>query len=74
MYLIRIGAPGADKPVIRVDEAFSGYLSQAPGFEPGDLISTGMGVEPSVRPRPGEVVEPGVDGLGTRRQRVAGPR
>ena len=56
------------------------YLSQFLVLEPGDLIDTGtppgvgMGHNPPVWLVPGDVMELGIDKLGTQRQRVAGPR
>ena len=56
------------------------YLSQFLVLEPGDLINTGtppgvgMGMQPPQFLQPGDVIELGVDGLGTQRQRVVGPR
>ena len=56
------------------------YLSQFMVLEPGDLINTGtppgvgMGFKPPVWLRPGDVMELGIDGLGTQRQHVVGPR
>lgn len=56
------------------------YLSQFLVLEPGDLINTGtppgvgMGYRPPVWLRPGDVMELGIDGLGSQRQRVAPPR
>ncbi len=52
------------------------YLSQFMVLEPGDLISTGtppgvgMGLDPQVYLRAGDVVELGIDGLGRQRQQV----
>ncbi len=52
------------------------YLSQFMVLEPGDLISTGtppgvgMGLDPPVFLRAGDVVELGIDGLGRQRQRM----
>ena len=52
------------------------YLSQFMVLEPGDLISTGtppgvgMGLDPPVFLQAGDVVELGIDGLGTQRQHV----
>src|SRR5918993_3812251 len=54
------------------------YLSQFLVLEPGDLINTGtppgvgMGFDPPVWLRPGDVMELGIQGLGTQRQRVLG--
>jgi 2-keto-4-pentenoate hydratase/2-oxohepta-3-ene-1,7-dioic acid hydratase in catechol pathway len=56
------------------------YLSQFMVLEPGDLINTGtppgvgMGLRPPVYLQPGDVVELGIDGLGTQRQVVVAPR
>jgi 2-keto-4-pentenoate hydratase/2-oxohepta-3-ene-1,7-dioic acid hydratase in catechol pathway len=56
------------------------YLSQFLVLEPGDLINTGtppgvgMGFSPPVWLQPGDVIELGIQGLGTQRQRVLGPR
>jgi 2-keto-4-pentenoate hydratase/2-oxohepta-3-ene-1,7-dioic acid hydratase in catechol pathway len=53
------------------------YLSQFLVLEPGDLINTGtppgvgMGAKPPVFLAPGDVMELGVEGLGTQRQIVA---
>jgi 2-keto-4-pentenoate hydratase/2-oxohepta-3-ene-1,7-dioic acid hydratase in catechol pathway len=52
------------------------YLSQFMSLHPGDIISTGtppgvgMGMKPQVWLKPGDVVELGVEGLGTQRQVV----
>jgi len=52
------------------------YLSQFMVLEPGDLICTGtppgvgMGLDPPVFLRDGDVVELGIDGLGSQRQQV----
>ena len=56
------------------------YLSQFLVLEPGDLINTGtppgvgLGFTPPVWLQPGDVMELGIDGLGTQRQSVVGPR
>lgn len=56
------------------------YLSQFMVLEPGDLINTGtppgvgMGMNPQVWLRPGDVMELGIDELGAQRQRVVAPR
>ena len=56
------------------------YLSQFLVLEPGDLINTGtppgvgMGFDPPVWLRPGDVMELGIDGLGSQRQRVVAAR
>jgi 2,4-diketo-3-deoxy-L-fuconate hydrolase len=56
------------------------YLSQFLVLEPGDLIVTGtppgvgMGFDPPRYLKPGDVVELGIDGLGTQRQQILEPR
>lgn len=56
------------------------YLSQFLVLEPGDLINTGtppgvgMGLNPPVYLRPGDVMELGITRLGSQRQHVLGPR
>lgn len=56
------------------------YLSQFLVMEPGDLINTGtppgvaMGMTPPGWLQPGDVMELGIDELGTQRQRVIAPR
>jgi 2,4-diketo-3-deoxy-L-fuconate hydrolase len=56
------------------------YLSQFMVLEPGDLINTGtppgvgMGFTPPVWLQPGDVMELGIDGLGSQRQTVLAPR
>jgi 2,4-diketo-3-deoxy-L-fuconate hydrolase len=56
------------------------YLSQFLVLEPGDLINTGtppgvgMGMNPQVWLKPGDVMTLGIDGLGSQRQNVIAPR
>ena len=56
------------------------YLSQFLVLEPGDLINTGtppgvgMGFVPPIWLQPGDVMELGIEGLGSQRQNVLGPR
>ena len=56
------------------------YLSQFLVLEPGDLINTGtppgvgMGFKPPVWLQPGDVLELGIDFLGTQRQQILAPR
>lgn len=56
------------------------YISQFMVLEPGDLINTGtppgvgMGLRPQVWLQEGDVMELGITGLGTQRQRTIGPR
>ena len=56
------------------------YLSQFMVLEPGDLINTGtppgvgMGFKPPVWLQTGDVVELGIDLLGTQRQQILAPR
>jgi 2,4-didehydro-3-deoxy-L-rhamnonate hydrolase len=52
------------------------YLSQFMSFLPGDIISTGspagsgMGKTPPVWLKPGDVIEYGIDGLGSTTQEI----
>jgi 2,4-didehydro-3-deoxy-L-rhamnonate hydrolase len=56
------------------------HLSQFMVLEPGDLVNTGtppgvgMGMSPPTYLQAGDVVELGIDGLGSQRQQVVGPR
>jgi 2-keto-4-pentenoate hydratase/2-oxohepta-3-ene-1,7-dioic acid hydratase in catechol pathway len=56
------------------------YLSQFLVLEPGDLIDTGtpagvgLGFDPPIWLQPGDVVELGIEGLGSQRQNVLAPR
>jgi 2-keto-4-pentenoate hydratase/2-oxohepta-3-ene-1,7-dioic acid hydratase in catechol pathway len=56
------------------------HLSQFMVLEPGDLINTGtppgvgMGFTPPIWLQPGDVMELGIEGLGSQRQHVLGPR
>lgn len=56
------------------------YISQFMVLEPGDLINTGtppgvgMGFSPQIWLQEGDVIELGIDGLGTQRQTVVGAR
>ncbi|MFI7294909.1 fumarylacetoacetate hydrolase family protein [Streptomyces sp. NPDC050121] len=56
------------------------HLSQFMVLEPGDLINTGtppgvgMGFDPPLWLKPGDVMELGISGLGAQCQRVVGPR
>jgi 2-keto-4-pentenoate hydratase/2-oxohepta-3-ene-1,7-dioic acid hydratase in catechol pathway len=56
------------------------YLSQFLVLEPGDLINTGtppgvgMGLTPPIWLQPGDVMELGIQGLGSQRQNVLAPR
>ncbi|PKQ27109.1 MAG: ureidoglycolate lyase [Actinobacteria bacterium HGW-Actinobacteria-4] len=56
------------------------YISQFLVLEPGDLINTGtppgvgLGMKPPTYLKPGDIVELGIDGLGTQRQVVVAPR
>lgn len=55
------------------------YLSQFLVLEPGDLINTGtppgvgMGFTPPIWLQPGDVMELGIEGLGSQRQKVLAP-
>jgi 2-keto-4-pentenoate hydratase/2-oxohepta-3-ene-1,7-dioic acid hydratase in catechol pathway len=56
------------------------HLSQFMVLEPGDLINTGtppgvgMGFDPQIWLQPGDVMELGIEGLGSQRQHVLAPR
>lgn len=56
------------------------YISQFLVLEPGDLINTGtppgvgMGFDPQVFLKPGDVMDLGIEGLGSQRQTVVAPR
>lgn len=56
------------------------YLSQFMVLEPGDLINTGtppgvgMGFDPPVWLKAGDILDLGIDGLGVQHQRVVGPQ
>ncbi|WP_219510120.1 fumarylacetoacetate hydrolase family protein [Nonomuraea ceibae] len=71
---------GSTKTMIFDPYVIVHHLSQFMVLEPGDLINTGtppgvgMGRDPQVWLRPGDVVELGIDRLGRQRQRVVGPR
>lgn len=60
--------------------ALVAYISQFMTLNPGDLISTGtpagvgLGCDPPQYLAPGDVVTSSIDGLGSQRQRVVGPR
>ena len=55
------------------------HLSQFMSLQPGDVISTGtppgvgMGQKPETYLKPGDVMELGIEGLGTQRQQVKAP-
>ena len=55
------------------------YVSRFMSLQPGDIISTGtppgvgLGLNPQVWLRPGNVMELGIGGLGRQRQRVVAP-
>ena len=67
---------GSTKNLVFSIPTIVSYLSQFMTLEPGDVISTGtpagvgLGFDPPVYLKPGDVVELGVDGLGSSRQRV----
>lgn len=71
---------GSTKTMIFDPYVIVHHLSQFMVLEPGDLINTGtppgvgMGHDPQIWLRPGDVMELGIDGLGGQRQRVVGPR
>jgi 2-keto-4-pentenoate hydratase/2-oxohepta-3-ene-1,7-dioic acid hydratase in catechol pathway len=67
---------GSTKTMIFGVAELIAYLSQIMTLEPGDLISTGtppgvgMGLKPQIFLKDGDVLEIGIDGLGSQRQRV----
>jgi len=67
---------GSTKTMVYGAAFLVSYLSQFMSLLPGDIISTGtppgvgMGMKPQVWLKPGDVVELGVEGLGTQRQNV----
>ncbi|WEH13278.1 fumarylacetoacetate hydrolase family protein [Streptomyces sp. VNUA24] len=71
---------GSTKTMIFDPYVIVHYLSQFLVLEPGDLINTGtppgvgLGLTPPVYLRPGDVMELGIDRLGTQRQHVLAPR
>ncbi|MER6583963.1 fumarylacetoacetate hydrolase family protein, partial [Nonomuraea sp. NPDC001023] len=71
---------GSTKTMIFDPYVIVHHLSQFMVLEPGDLINTGtppgvgMGHDPQIWLRPGDVMELGIDGLGSQRQRVVEPR
>ena len=52
------------------------YLSQFMSLQPGDIISTGtppgvgMGMKPQIFLKPGDIMELGIEGLGTQKQKT----
>ncbi|MDX3517861.1 fumarylacetoacetate hydrolase family protein [Streptomyces scabiei] len=71
---------GSTKTMIFDPYVIVHYLSQFLVLEPGDLINTGtppgvgLGLTPPVYLQPGDVMELGIDRLGTQRQHVLAPR
>ncbi len=67
---------GSSKTMVYQIAFLVSYLSQFMSLHPGDIISTGtppgvgMGQDPKVFLKPGDVVELGIEGLGTQRQDV----
>lgn len=65
---------GSTKTMVYGVRYLVSYLSQFMSLHPGDIISTGtppgvgLGMKPQRFLKPGEVVELGIDGLGTQRQ------
>jgi 2,4-diketo-3-deoxy-L-fuconate hydrolase len=71
---------GSTKTMIFDPHFLVHHLSQFLVLEPGDLINTGtppgvgMGHDPQIWLKPGDVMELGIAGLGTQRQQVVAPR
>ena len=67
---------GSSKTMVYQIAFLVSYLSQFMSLQPGDIISTGtppgvgMGQDPQVYLKPGDVIELGIEGLGTQRQDV----
>lgn len=67
---------GSTKTMVYQIAFLVSYLSQFMSLQPGDIISTGtppgvgMGQDPKVFLKPGDVMELGIEGLGTQRQDV----
>ena len=67
---------GSTKTMVYGVNVLVSYLSQFMSLHPGDIISTGtppgvgMGMKPPQYLKPGDVVELGIDGLGTQKQTV----
>jgi 2-keto-4-pentenoate hydratase/2-oxohepta-3-ene-1,7-dioic acid hydratase in catechol pathway len=67
---------GSTKTMVYKVAFLVSYLSQFMSLHPGDIISTGtppgvgMGQKPPVYLKAGDVIELGIDGLGTQRQEV----
>jgi 2,4-diketo-3-deoxy-L-fuconate hydrolase len=67
---------GSTETMVFGPEFIVHHLSQFMVLEPGDLVDTGtppgvgMGMNPPVWLQPGDVLELGIDGLGSQRQRV----
>ena len=67
---------GSSKTMIYGVRYLVSYLSKFMSLQPGDIISTGtppgvgMGMKPPRYLKPGDVVELGIEGLGSQRQNV----
>ena len=67
---------GSTSPMVFDAVTVVHYLSQFFVLEPGDVVNTGtppgvgMGLDPQVFLRPGDVMELGIEGLGSQRQQV----
>jgi 2-keto-4-pentenoate hydratase/2-oxohepta-3-ene-1,7-dioic acid hydratase in catechol pathway len=67
---------GTTKNMIFPIKFIVSYLSRFMTLEPGDIVITGtpagvgLGMKPPVFVKPGDVMELGVDGLGSQRQTV----
>ncbi len=67
---------GSTKTMVYGVNFLISYLSQFMSLQPGDIISTGtppgvgMGMNPQVFLKPGDVMELGVEGLGTQKQKT----
>jgi 2-keto-4-pentenoate hydratase/2-oxohepta-3-ene-1,7-dioic acid hydratase in catechol pathway len=61
-------------------DAVVSYVSEFMSLQPGDIISTGtppgvgLGLDPQVWLRPGNIMKLGIAGLGEQQQRVVAPQ
>jgi 2-keto-4-pentenoate hydratase/2-oxohepta-3-ene-1,7-dioic acid hydratase in catechol pathway len=69
MYLMRIGAPGAERPIARDDDTYVDVSDLVEDFD-----EAFFGFRPQIWLQPGDVMELGITGLGAQRQHVIPPR
>ena len=67
---------GSTKTMVYGVNFLVSYVSQFMSLQPGDIISTGtppgvgLGMKPQVYLKPGDVMELGIEGLGTQKQKT----